>query len=201
MFDMNLVLENFKKHGIEASLFETAQEAVDYLAQQIQNKAVAFGGSVTLKEIGLYDALERQRCAVVWQWKFPNTRPTYDLAKQAEVYVTSANGVSATGEIVNIDGTGNRVAATAFGPKEVYYVVGKNKLEEDLPKALWRAKHIASPKNAQRLNKKTPCAIAGDKCYDCNSPDRICRVTSIIDRKPGGFSKMEILFVNEDLGF
>lgn len=201
MSDMKKVLETFNKRGIEASWFETPQEAVDYLAQKIQNKSVALGGSITLKEIGLCEALEKQQCPVVWHWKFPNTRPTYDLARHAEVYVTSANGVSATGQIINIDGTGNRVSATAFGPKEVYFVVGKNKLADDLEKALWRAKNIASPLNAKRLNRKTPCAVKGDKCYNCTSPERICRVTSIIDYKPGSIGKMELIIINADLGY
>lgn len=201
MTDIKTVRENFEKHRIATSYFETAQEAVDYLSQNIQKKSVSFGGSVTLREIGLYDALVEKQCSIIWHWKLPNTMPTYQLSRYSEVYVTSANGVSATGEIVNIDAVGNRIAQTAFGPKEVYIVVGINKLADNLEDALWRAKNIASPKNAQRLNKKTPCAIKADKCYDCDSPERICGVTSIIERKPISFDKMEIVFINQDLGF
>ena len=200
MAEMSEVLKNFQKHGFEASYFETSEAAVAYLADKIKKKSVGFGGAVTLRQIGLYEALEKEN-AVVWHWKSPNAEATYRLAQTTQVYVTSANGVSATGELVNIDGSGNRVAATAFGPKEIYYVVGVNKIEDTLEKAIYRAKNIAGPKNAQRLSRKTPCAVKGDKCYDCDSPERICRVTAITERKPFFFDKAEVIIINEDLGF
>ena len=122
------------------------------------------------------------------------------LASQTKIYITSANGVSLTGEIINIDGAGNRIAMTLFGPEKVYYVIGKNKIIEDIHGALYRAKNIASPKNAQRMKLKTPCAIKGDKCCDCNSPDRICNCTIIINRALIELPT-EVLFINEDLGY
>ena len=103
-------------------------------------------------------------------------------ASLSESYVLSANALAETGEIINIDGRGNRVAGSIFGAnlKRVFYICGTNKLAENIEKGIWRAKNIAAPKNAQRLGRKTPCAVRADKCYNCKSPERICRATVII---------------------
>ena len=122
------------------------------------------------------------------------------MARTTDVYLSSANGIAETGEIVNIDGNGNRVAETLFGHKKVYIIVGKNKIAPDYDGALWRARNIASPKNAQRMNRKTPCAVNGDKCYDCKSPDRICRGLTVLWKKPM-CAEYEVVLINEDMGF
>jgi hypothetical protein len=100
-----------------------------------------------------------------------------------QAYLTSVNAASETGELVNIDGTGNRIAASLFGHEKVCFVFGVNKIEPTLEKAIWRARNIAAPKNAKRFGLKTPCAVKGDCCYDCSSPDRICNVLSIYQKK------------------
>ena len=120
---------------------------------------------------------------------------------ESTVYILSANGVSETGELVNIDGSGNRLAASLFGPKKVYYIIGKNKIEPDLKSAMDRARNTACTKNAMRFQIKTPCvANGGDKCYDCNSPARICNAFLILERPCSGM-EVELLFVDEELGF
>ena len=119
---------------------------------------------------------------------------------QADVYLTSANALAETGEIVNIDGAGNRVAASLFGHEKVYFVIGRNKLAPTYDEALWRARNIAGPKNAQRLGAKTPCAAKGERCYDCKSPGRICRGLVVLWGPMIGM-ETEILLVDEDLGF
>ena len=116
------------------------------------------------------------------------------------LYLSSVNGLAETGEIINIDGTGNRVASGLYGHKKVYFIVGRNKLAPDYDAALWRARNIAGPKNAQRLQKKTPCAVKGDKCYDCKSPERICSALVVYWRKPSSMD-FEVVLVDEDLGF
>ena len=133
---------------------------------------------------------------VIWHWEGGELR----RAMLADVYLTSVNGLAETGEIVNIDGNCNRVAASMFGPKRVYYVVGINKIAPDFEKALWRARNVAAPKNAQRLGKKTPCAVKADRCYDCKSPERICRGLSVLWRKPTGFEQAEVVLIEEELG-
>ncbi len=196
------VTENLENLGYQVSIFDTREQAADYLCGQIQNTTVGFGGSMTLREMGLYDRLCETN-TVHWHWQpqgdttVPQTRM---LARDAEIYLASVNGLAETGEIINIDGSGNRVAETIFGHKKVYFVVGKNKLAEDYDKALWRARNIAAPKNAFRLKTKTPCAEMGDQCYDCKSPARICRALSVLWCAPTG-SQYEVVLVKEDLGY
>ena len=125
---------------------------------------------------------------------------TRTAAVRADIYISSVNGIAETGEIINIDNTGNRVAAVSYGPKTVYLIVGKNKIAPDYESALFRARNVASPLNAQRLNRKTPCAVNGDRCYDCNSPERICRNLSVLWEKPIG-AEYEVNLINEDLGY
>lgn len=117
------------------------------------------------------------------------------------MYLTSVNGLAETGELINIDGTCNRVSASIYGHKTVLFVVGVNKIAPDYEKALWRARNIASPKNAQRLGRKTPCAVKGDRCYDCQSPERICRALVTLWQKPTGVEKAEVVLVEEELGY
>lgn len=125
---------------------------------------------------------------------------TRKLATASEVYISSVNGIAETGEIVNIDGCGNRVAAISFGPEKVYLLVGKQKITKDLNAAIDYARNVAAPKNAKRLGINTPCAINADKCYNCNSPQRICRNMSILMTKPSG-SEYEVIIIDEELGY
>lgn len=198
MLDYAVIQDNFTKHGFSTQLFFTKEDAKAYLCRKLQNQTIGFGGSETLMQMGLFEMLQKNN-AVVWH----NKVPAFDVrrfANCASIYITSANAVTKSGEIVNIDSTGNRVSMMAFGPEVCYYIVGKNKITNTLEEATYRAKNIAAPKNAQRLQAKTPCAIKADKCYDCKSPERICRITSIIDRAPKGM-QCEILFIDEKLGF
>lgn len=124
------------------------------------------------------------------------------MSAQAQVYLTSANGVAETGEIINIDGTGNRIAAAQYGREKVYIIIGVNKIAPDFESALWRARNIAAPLNAKRLDRKTPCALSSEmKCYDCDSPERICRGLSVFYRKLNGVKDCEVVIINEELGY
>ena len=122
-------------------------------------------------------------------------------ATDAQVYICSLNGVAETGELVNIDGGGNRLSSGLFGHEKVYFIIGVNKIAPDLEGAIWRARNIAGPKNARRLEKKTPCAVRGDKCYDCKSPERICRALAVLWERPTGIGRAEVVLVNEPLGY
>lgn len=195
MADMERLRKNLEERGFQTSYFATAKEAADYLDAQIDKATVGIGGSMTIQSMGLFDRLS-QHNEVIWHWEGGELR----RALLADVYLTSVNGLAETGEIVNIDGNCNRVAASMFGPKRVYYVVGCNKIEPDFEKALWRARNIAAPKNAQRLGKKTPCAVKADRCYDCKSPERICRGLSVLWRKPTGLEQAEVVLIGEELG-
>lgn len=200
--DFTKLQSNLEKNGYTVSVFETAEEAACYLEAEITGKTVAFGGSVTVRDMELYEKLSRNN-TVFWHWK-PEDGQTGKqvcaLAREAEVYISSVNGIAETGEIVNIDGNGNRVAETTYGHEKVYLIAGRNKVAPDLYAAINRARNIASPLNAKRLNMKTPCAEKGDRCYDCKSPDRICRVLSVFLQKPNGCT-YEVVLINEDIGY
>ena len=198
--DIELAMQNLRKHGFDVTYFDTKEQAADYLNKKIDNKSIGFGGSVTLKEMGLFrmlqshnDVIDRTVC------KDADKALLHDA--NAQVYICSANGVSQDGHIINIDGIGNRVAATLYGKEEVYLVVGVNKFAETFEGAIWRARNIASPKNAKRLGRKTPCAVLADKCYDCSSPERICRGFTVMERPLRGVGRYEIVVVNETLGY
>ena len=196
------VAENLKKLGYQVTVFDTKEQAADYLCGEIKDTTVGFGGSITLRDMGLYDRLQETN-KVAWHM-YPAEGQNKDelrmLARNTDVYLTSANGLAETGEIINIDGAGNRVSESIFGHKKVYFVIGKNKLAEDYDKALWRARNIAGPRNAQRLGRKTPCAAKADRCYNCSSPDRICKVLSVFWGAPMG-ADCEVVLIKEDLGY
>lgn len=195
MADIEKLRKNLEDRGIQSSYFATAQEAADYLDQQIDGTTVGIGGSMTVKVMGLYPRLSAHN-QVIWHWEGGNLAE----AATTEVYLTSANGVAETGELINIDGNCNRIASSVYGHKRVYFVVGINKIEPDYDRALWRARNVAAPKNAQRLGRKTPCAVKGDRCYDCKSPERICRGLSVIWGRPTPVETMEVVLIGEELG-
>ena len=200
--DIEKVLENFRKNQFEAVYFDTKKEACEYLNEKIDNTTVAYGGSMTIGEMFLLPMLKKHN-EIFSHWAAPKGMTAEEaMAKAAstEVYLTSANAATENGELVNIDGTGNRVSSTLFGHKKVYFIVGINKFEENLEKAIRRARNISAPLNAKRLKRNTPCAVKGDKCYDCSSPDRICRGL-VVHYKKMSSCDIEVVIVGEKLGF
>lgn len=187
---------NLERLGYTVRTFSAAVEAAEYLNAAIDGKSVGFGGSVTLRDMGLYESLS-QHNEVYWHWK--GGEEARAKASSTQVYISSANGLAETGEIVNIDGTGNRLGATMYGHEKVYFVIGRNKLALTLEEAVWRARNIAAPLNAQRMQRKTPCAVKGDRCYNCSSPERICMALLILWGPCIG-TDTEILLVDQDLG-
>ncbi len=202
--DLQKIAEKVKNRGYAVRVVANAEEGREYLYTQIQGVSVGFGGSVTVGEMGLYPRL-KERNTVYWHGdkealeRYGNVA-LRKMASEAEVYVCSVNGMTEEGVLINIDYTGNRIAATCFGPKKVYLVIGKNKIAPDFESALWRARNVAAPKNAQRLGRKTPCAVKGDKCYDCNSPDRICNGFLVFEREMKG-TQTEVILIDEELGY
>ena len=196
MTDLKKLSGTLEELGYTVRCFDTAAQAADYLDRQIDGRTVSFGGSVTLQEMGLYPRLSAHTL-LVWHWEGGSLAE----AMTTDVYISSVNGLAETGEIINIDGTCNRVASTLFGHQTVYLVVGRNKIAPDYESALWRARNIAAPKNAQRLKRKTPCAAKGDRCYNCKSPERICKALTVLWGKPGGVEHMELILVDQELGY
>lgn len=195
-------LDNFRKHGFEAVYFETKEEAVDYLDSKIDSSSVAYGGSVTIAQMHLLSRLGAHN-ELFTHWKVPEGMTKEEAvikASTTDVYLTSANGATEGGELINIDGTGNRVASTLYGHKKVYFIVGVNKFEDTFEKAMWRARNVSAPKNAQRLQRKTPCAVNADRCYDCDCEERICRGFVVHTRKLTS-CETEVVIIGEELGY
>ena len=201
MPDYETLCSSLEKRGFAVSRFDTAEQARDYLCAAIRGKTVGVGGSQTIGEMGLLDALAEQN--TIYSHSLPGTDPNETIAHAAtaQVYLSSVNGRAETGELINIDGRCNRVSATLHGHETVYFIVGRNKIAPDFHQALWRARNIAGPKNARRLQRKTPCALRGDRCYDCDSPDRICRGLVVLWNPPLGVGRMEVVLVDQDLGY
>lgn len=198
MTDFTKVQQALERRGYTVRTFAAAAEAAAYLDGAIDGKTVGFGGSATLDALGVYDKLAAHN-TVIWHWK-QEANAARKAAMQTQVYLSSANGLAESGEIVNIDGTGNRVSSTIFGHEEVYFLVGINKIAPDYDAALFRARNVASPKNAQRLGRKTPCAAKGDRCYDCDSPERICRALTVLWERPNAIPRAEVVLIGEALG-
>lgn len=199
MADMEKTGKNLEGRGFRVHRFASGAEAAEFLVQTLHGTSIGIGGSVTIDTLGVYDRLCGSN-EVFWHWKnhAPETR---ERAGKAETYLCSANGVSENGEIVNIDGFGNRVAGTIYGPERVFLVVGRNKIAPDLNGAIDRARNIAAPLNARRLNRHTPCAVGEPRCHDCRSPEKICGVMTVFFMPPTSIKEFHVILVDEDLGY
>jgi L-lactate utilization protein LutB len=198
-------VDSLSGNGFTALFCPSEQDAVDYIiAESAEAVSVGFGGSMSIAGMGIESRLREMGKEIL-----NHGSPTLSRDEKMELmrrqltcdlFLSGSNALTLSGELVNIDATGNRVAAMFFGPRKVIVVVGRNKLVDgSAHDAIKRVKNWATPPNSKRLNFKTPCASTGF-CSDCNSPDRLCRVTTIIDRKPR-FTDMRVLVVNTDLGF
>lgn len=195
-------IKSLENNGYNVCFFKTGNEAVEYLENTVENETIGFGGSRTLADLDLQNRLSKKN--KVWNPDFPEEgelfRSTAMKSLDSDYYFLSANGLSEDGIIVLLDATGNRLGGSLFGHKKVYYVIGTNKIEENLERTIWRVRNIAAPKNAVRFQLKTPCAVKGDKCYDCKSPDRICN-SLLIHLKKTDACEAEVILIDEALGF
>ena len=201
--NLNEIISGLEKKGYSVSYYGTAKEAAGAINRSVDGTTVGMGGSVTLDQLGLYETLKTHN-TVYWHQHLQAGEDANEVrasANGAAVYLSSVNAIAATGELINIDGTCNRVAATLYGHERVIFVAGINKLAENEASAIDRARNIAAPKNAQRLHRNTPCAVNADRCYNCKSPERICRALSVFWEKPSNGIKYEIVLVGEELGY
>ena len=195
--DIETTIRALTGRGFAVQHFATAAEAADYLDGAIDGTTVGIGGSKTIDQLGLYDRLTGHN-TVWWHWRTPGFA-TLDNALTAPVYLSSANAISEDGEILNIDGTGNRTASLMFGHKKVYIVAGTNKICPDFESALYRARNVAAVQNCRRFpDKNTPCKIDG-KCHDCRSRDRICNALEVL-WGPMNRMETEIVLIDGDYG-
>ena len=197
-------IKALKKHDFDAHFFSTVEDAQKLILEMVSDyETFGFGGSSTTRALGVLEELISMGKTVFDHWQEGLTKEDdLDIRLQqgrCDCFLCSANAVSATGEVINVDGLGNRTNAMTFGPKKVIIVAGMNKVRPDLDSALRRVKEIAAPMRAKSLNMDTPCAETG-VCNDCNSPQRICRITTILHRRPV-LTDTSVILVNQALGF
>lgn len=197
------MIKNLERRNFEAMYCPTAAEAVERISAMIPDgSTVTWGGSMTIRDMGLTEALYARNLNVLNRDLTADrdeARRIYREAFSADFYLSSVNAISEDGVIVNIDGTGNRVAAITFGPKKVIFVVGLNKVAQDVESALARARSTAGPINAARFDIKTPCQIDGI-CHNCNSPESICNYIHFM-RNSHPAKRHTVVLVGEDLGY
>lgn len=196
-------IDALKANGFEAVYVETAADARDYLLKEVSDdQSVGFGGSITLQDVGIYEALKERGSEVHWHW-FPeegeDRKSVMKKAMITDVYMSGINGLTEDGRIINIDGTGNRLASILFGHDRLFLVAGVNKISQNYEESMIRIKNVACPLNTQRLSIPTPCEKLG-KCMACSSPNRICNATLILEKQHGGVPTTVVL-INESLGF
>lgn len=197
------VAEALNKRYFEAYYCSDRAEALEKILELIpQDHVVSWGGAATVDELGVKEALRQRGQAVIDRDTAKDAQERQQMLKQAltcDTFLMGSNAISADGQLVNIDGTGNRVAALCFGPTQVVVVAGMNKVAGDLDGAMHRAREVAAPMNAQRFPLKTPC-VANGLCGDCKGPDSICaQIVTTRLCKPAG--RIKVVLVGEDLGF
>ena len=197
------LIKNLNRRNMKAFYCPTAEEAVKKVLELIEDgSSVTWGGSMTIRDMGIPDALRNRGTLTVLDRDLVETpeekQDMYLRAFTADVYLTSANALSEDGVIVNIDGNGNRVAAITWGPKKVIFVIGMNKVAQTVEAALARARGTASPINSQRFDINTPCKADG-ACHNCNSPESICNYVHFLRNSPRG--KHVVVLVGEDIGY
>ncbi len=198
--DLEKLKKNVIGRGLEFFHAATAEEAKQHILEQVKNTTVGIGGSQTVAALGVYEPLCETN-EVYWHWKDGFKPDVWKAAAEAEVYLSSVNAIAETGELVNIDGRGNRVAATTYVVgKRVFLIASAKKVCPDLSSAMDRARQVAAPLNVPKLPGDRPCNTTG-KCWDCRSPARGCCVMQIIMYRPIDVEKMELVLVDEDLGY
>ena len=196
------LIKAMKKRQFDAYYCSTAEEAVEKVLELIPaGDVVSWGGVATVDQLGIKDRLRQRNQPLIDRDTAKTPDERMDMLRQAltcDTFLMSSNAISEDGQLVNIDGMGNRVAALCFGPKQVIVVAGMNKVAGDLDSAMSRARHIAAPANVQRFDVKTPCAVTG-QCGNCTSPDCYCAqiVTTLFSKIPG---RIKVVLVGEVLG-
>ncbi len=203
---VQITLSKLNKNGFTTLYVSSKEDARKKVLEIIPNYAkVGVGGSVTIREIGLIKALEKRGNIVFDHWRSGLSKEEIKKIRRnqliSDIFVSSSNAVTMDGKLVNIDGIGNRVAATIFGPSKVVIVAGVNKIVKNVSEGINRARNIATPMNAYRLGYKSPCSHTGICVEDiCEPPERLCNIITIIERRPNE-TDLVVVLVKEKLGY
>jgi hypothetical protein len=199
------IIKHLERRRMEGSYVPTAAQATEEIVAMIPKGSHVFRcGSMTTAGMGLWEALSKLDGVEIIDPYQTGVSPEEGMERRrrgmtADVMITSTNAITLDGKLVNLDGTGNRVAAMAFGPRKVILVVGMNKVVPDLESAMARVKHYAGPVNAIRLGLQTPCVETG-LCTDCSSSQRICNIWSIIEGQSVK-DRIHVKLIGENLGY
>jgi L-lactate utilization protein LutB len=201
---MRRAADKLKAHDFAATCVKTKEEAVKEIWRHVTpGMKVGVGGSMTIREIGILDQLRAKGHLVYDHWapglSLEESLRVRKSQLSCDLFLSSSNAVTMNGELVNIDGAGNRVNSITYGPGKVILVSGYNKLVDDVQDAVKRVKNVVTPMNARRLKIDVPCAKTG-RCSDCNSPQRMCRAMVILERKPL-LTDILVILVGEELGY
>lgn len=192
-----------KNNGFGASVFSTAAEATDFVLKLVgSGKKVGLGGSMTTLALKLPEGLKKAGNEVIThlpEMSPQERRQTWQRAQAADFYLASPQAITARGEMIFIDGLGNRASSVVFGPGKVILLAGVNKLVRDLDDGMWRMRNVAAIANNIRLKRNNPCVKTG-KCEDCASPERICNAVTMLWKKPRP-TEYEVVLINEELGY
>jgi L-lactate utilization protein LutB len=205
---LNRLKQALESNNFEVYLATNHTDTKRIVQEEILNKTgakrISWGGSKTATDLGLIQALKEDSTL---EFIDPFERnitleDSLERRRQAlfvDLFITGTNAVTETGHLVNLDRTGNRIAAIAFGPKFVVILLGRNKIVSDLDEAFFRIKNYAAPLVAMRIKAKTPC-VQSSHCDDCKSPDRVCNAWSIIGKSyPKG--RIKVVLINQEAGF
>lgn len=193
------VIKGLQSRNMTGYYAEDKEAALKQALELIEeNSTISMGGCMSAHEIGLVQALQEGNYQYLDRSKM-EPREGLLAAYDSDVFLSSANAMTSDGILVNIDGNSNRVSCIAQGPKKVIFIVGMNKVCDDLDSAMKRARNVAAPINAQRFEVKTPCKETG-KCFDCKSPDTIC-CQFLITRYSRHIGRIHVILVNDNLGF
>lgn len=201
---INRTIEALKKNNMNGYFAKGKAEIIKIIEGIVKTgDVVSCGGSMSLFEVGIIDYLREGKYKLLDRYEEGLSREEIENifreAFFADAYITSTNAITEGGELYNVDGNGNRVAAMIYGPKKVIVIVGVNKIVKDVDEAIKRNKEISGPANNKRLNKSNPCTKLG-YCTDCSSNERICNAYTLI-KKQGNKDRIHVIFLNEELGY
>lgn len=197
------IIRNLEKRNMEGYYFENSKDLVAAILEMMpENSIISWGGSASVVESGMMDALKAGNYTLIDRMaaKTPEeSREIFSKTVMSDYYFCSSNAITLDGELVNIDGNGNRVACIIQGPAHVMMIVGMNKVVTDVESGVKRVRTCACPPNAMRLNMKTPCAVTG-RCADCYSPECFCNQI-VVTRRSRHAGRIKVFLVGEELGF
>jgi len=199
----NTIIQKLGKRQMEGYYCKDRETALKKALELIpKGSSVAWGGSVTIEETGLMDAIQKGDYQIINRdiaTNLEEQRKIYGKICLSNFFLMSTNAITLEGELINIDGRGNRVAFLCYGPQNVLILAGMNKIVPNVESGIKRVRDIAAPPNAVRLNKKTPCATIG-KCEDCYSPDCMCGQL-VVTRRSGIPNRIKVILIGEELGY